>query len=232
MNIFFVILQRKSTTMKESLLLMTCMVSFSYAQIGKVGIQTPTPTEIFDVNGTARIRSLPNIGAANSIYTTGNNTNSGTTPTQTFNGLYPIITDANGVLGKNTSGELVNNNTATGFNTTSTSNATFVVRRYTLTDAVGGATGTYNTVAGFNTGMDSTVWQAIMSSTMFTITSNSTGSGPFVTNAPFNYRLKSSGTVAGSTWRIIGDIRDVTETGVIDILFIKANLVSADARTN
>lgn len=218
--------------MKTGLFLLIGVNALSFAQNGKVGVQTATPTEIFDVNGTARVRSLPNIGTANSIYTTGTNTNSGTTPTQTFNGLYPVITDANGVLGKNTSGELVNNNTATGFDTTSNSTATFVVRRYTLIDAIGGATGTYNTAAGFNTNMDSTVWQAIMSNTMFTINSSSTGSGPFVAGAVFNYRLKSSGTTAGSTWRIIGDIRDVTETAVIDVLFIKAKLVAADARTN
>lgn len=204
----------------------------AYAQTGKVGVATSTPTEIFDVSGTARVRSLPNTGTANSIYTTGTNTNSGTTPTQTFNGIFPVVTDANGVLGKNTSGELVNTNTATGFTTTSASTAAFVVRRYALADTVGGTTGTYNTAAGYDTGMDATVWQAIMSNASYTITTAATGTGPFNANSPFNYRLKASGTTAGSTWRIIGDIQNVTETAQIDILFIKSKYVAADVRTN
>jgi len=113
-------MMKKSTTF-----LLASLSVYTYAQTGKVGIATSTPTEISDVNGTARIRSLPN-GATNAIYTTGTNTNSGATPTQTFTGLFPVLADANGILGRTSSAELINNNTATGFNTTNTSTAAFV----------------------------------------------------------------------------------------------------------
>lgn len=64
-----------------------------------VGINTQTPTEALDANGTVRIRTLPTNGTANAIYTTGDNTNSGATPTQTFTATRTVVLDANGVLG-------------------------------------------------------------------------------------------------------------------------------------
>ncbi|MGV4413708.1 hypothetical protein [Chryseobacterium sp. T1] len=211
-----------------TLILVTCISALSFSQSGKVGIATSTPTEILDVKGTMRVRSLPNNGSTNSIFTTGVDTNSGTSPTQTFNAVTPVVVDANGVLGKNTAGELVNNNNATGFNpANNTSTATFVVKRFTLKDDVGGLKGTYNNATGFDTGMDSTNWQAIMSNVMITINSNT--ASPFAEGSPFNYRLKTEAT---GNWRIVGDIVNSTETLVVDVLFIKSKFVAADSRLN
>lgn len=79
------------------------LTSFTFAlfsaQTGKVGINTISPTENIDVNGTLRVRFLPVNGTANSIYTTGTDSNSGSTPNQTFTAVNTIVADANGVLG-------------------------------------------------------------------------------------------------------------------------------------
>ncbi len=94
--------------------------AFSFAQ---VGINTNTPTERLDVNGTLRVRALPNAGATNSIYTNG--TNSSTpTASQTFNAGRPMVTDGNGVMGITTYGDLVPNSTVGAtFNTNNNSAA-------------------------------------------------------------------------------------------------------------
>lgn len=65
---------------------------------GQVGVGTVTPTELLDINGTLRIRNLPVNGATNAIYTTGQNTASGTR-NQTFTATQMVVLDANGVLG-------------------------------------------------------------------------------------------------------------------------------------
>ncbi len=87
--------------MKNKFLFLLCLTAglFLKSQSGKVGINTTTPTENTDINGTMRIRSLPNNGTANSIYTTGTDTNSGTSPTQIFTAVNTVVQNANGVLG-------------------------------------------------------------------------------------------------------------------------------------
>lgn len=94
-----ILIFQKIYTMKKLLFLLSVIVVVSLKSQGKVGVNTSTPTEVSDINGTLRVRSLPNNGTANAIYTTGTNTNSGTTPTQTFNAVNTVVLDANGVLG-------------------------------------------------------------------------------------------------------------------------------------
>lgn len=223
---------------------------FSFAQ---VGINIDTPTEKLDVNGTLRVRSLPNDGAPNAIYTTGTNTNSGTNPTQTFVAGRPAVVDANGVIGKTTYGELVpNSSTTTNFNSTNTSSSMFVVRRYHIVDNLGtpitrdasgnitsGILGRYHPdrtsqpsdgVFNGDTGMDVNNWQAVVSNVSFKmITTASAPSDQFRQNDYFNYRLKGA---ANGTWKIVGDIINIQEEAYIDILFIKASVVAAENRAN
>lgn len=206
----------------------SCSAIF-YAQ---VGIGTKTPTEKLDVNGTLRVQSLPNDGQANAIYTTGTDTNSGTTPTVTFNAGRPLVTDVNGIVGKTNNADLVPNNLTTGFALSdgtidNTSTAMFVVKRFTVIDnnPVPGD-GKYST-NGFDTNMNVNDWQAIMSNASWKFTSSSNGS-QYAISKPFNYRLQGA---AGSTWKIVGDILNVQETGYVDILFIKAKYVAAEDRS-
>lgn len=193
----------------------------------QVGINTTTPTEKLDVNGTLRVRSLPNDGAPNSIYTTSANTNSGATPTQTFKANRPLVSDANGVVGQTTTGDLVPNNTLTGFGNTTTpdsSKAYFVMKRYSLKETISGM---YVTTP-FDTGMSVDNWQAIMSNVSWKFIGDSTGA-QFIDYRVFNYRLQGA---AGSTWKITGDIINVLEEGYVDVLFIKSSIVAADDRFN
>ncbi len=107
------------------------------SQQGKVGIETETPTEIFDVKGTARLRSTPNDGTANSIYTQANGTASSTL-NQTFKASNLVVSDVNGVLGKLDTGFPVTSVTQTfiapsgGFTTGTATNPTYRVAIGTL----------------------------------------------------------------------------------------------------
>lgn len=71
---------------------------FSFSQVGKVGINTTSPTETLQVNGTLRISNLPANGSTNAINTTSTGTGS-VTQNQTFTGTKTLIADANGVIG-------------------------------------------------------------------------------------------------------------------------------------
>lgn len=64
----------------------------------KVGFTTTNPTEIIDVNGTARVRDIPTNGNPNAIYTKPDGTVS-TAKDQTFNATKTLVVDANGVVG-------------------------------------------------------------------------------------------------------------------------------------
>lgn len=65
--------------------------------VDKVGVDTRTPTEVLDVNGTARVRQLPKVGS-NTIFTTSAGTSSATA-NQPFAPKYSVVADAHGVLG-------------------------------------------------------------------------------------------------------------------------------------
>ena len=64
------------------------------AQTGKVGINTNSPKETLDVNGTLKVGDLPTNGTANAIY------NGGKNKSTTFTATNMVVADANGVLGK------------------------------------------------------------------------------------------------------------------------------------
>jgi len=64
----------------------------------KVGIETKTPTEFLDINGTARVRELPLNGSLNAINTKPDGTLSNTKD-QTFSAVKTIVVDKNGVIG-------------------------------------------------------------------------------------------------------------------------------------
>lgn len=70
----------------------------SIYQLGRVGVNTTTPTEMIDNNGTTRLRNLPLNGTPNSINTT---SGGGASPSQnqTFTAIRTVVADANGVLG-------------------------------------------------------------------------------------------------------------------------------------
>ena len=204
-------------------------VFYGLSANAQVGISTKAPTEKLDVDGTLRVRKLPNDGEVG-IYTTGQNTNSGTTPTQTFKASTPLMVDANGVMGTTTYGSLVPNSNLFGSqagNTSNTSNALFVVKRFTLVDSVGGLVGQYST-SGMDTGMSVANWQGIISNISFKLTTQTNNpNAAFVVDQPFNYRLKEG---SDGKWKIIGDLPNMSETAYVDILFIKASIVAAEKR--
>lgn len=217
----------------------------------QVGINIDTPTEKLDVNGTLRVRALPNDGATNAIYTTGTNTNSGANPTQTFKAERPMVTDTNGVMGKTMLGELVPNNTSGAtFDTTNLSTSMFVVKRFYLNDNLGAPAtagppatavvlGRYHPnrtsqpsdgIFNGDTGMEVSKWQAIISNISFKLrTATANTSAQFVNDDFFNYRIKGA---ANGNWIIVGDIINIQEEAYVDVLFIKSSVVAADPRNN
>lgn len=69
---------------------------------GRVAVDTQTPSETFDVGGTARLRNLPASGTASAIYTNAGGTSTQPAPLapdQTFTGTRTVVADNNGVLG-------------------------------------------------------------------------------------------------------------------------------------
>lgn len=83
---------------KQALLLaFICVVSLqanAQTTTNKVGVNTSSPTEILDVNGTMRVRDLPADKSSNAKY---NGSNTKNTP---FNAQYAVVADNNGVLGR------------------------------------------------------------------------------------------------------------------------------------
>lgn len=203
----------------------------SFNSLAQVGINTNTPTESLDVNGTMRVRSLPTDGQANSIHTTGTNTSSGTIPTQTFVYDKPMVFDKNGVMGVTSYSNLVPNNTTINFNsTTNASPAMFVVKRFRLVDDVGGLQGKYHpSLIGYDTDMNVNDWQAIVSNISFKfLTETQLTEAQFKIDNFFNYRIRGK---ANDKWYIVGDIINLQEEAYIDVLFIKSAFVAADDRS-
>jgi hypothetical protein len=86
------------------------VVSVAAAQTGNVGINTTTPTETLDVNGTTRLRDLPLSGATNAISTLPAGT-AAPSKNQTYTPTKTLVIDANGVLGSIVGTPMVNNDT-------------------------------------------------------------------------------------------------------------------------
>lgn len=226
--------------MKNKLIIIGALVlGFSLnAQTGKVGINTTTPQEILDINGTARVRDLPVDGATNALY------NGAATKATTFTATAPVLIDANGNLGKAANKDLVPNNATTGFTATDASTAMFVIRRYSVTDWPSGQ----NAGAGFDTGMSTAKWEAVMSNVSYKLsnrntTSNDTSAANTAINnflsklfgSEVNAATKTTATFgwtlgkSGTTWRVIGDFGGIAEQATpVDILFINKNYVATD----
>lgn len=85
--------------MKKTLLTLSTIAlsNWANAQIGNVGINTQTPTETLNVNGTLRINELP--VANEKIRTTSTGTAS-TSKDQNFTPTKMVVVDNNGVVGK------------------------------------------------------------------------------------------------------------------------------------
>lgn len=74
------------------------MALLSQTNPSKVGVNTRTPTEVFDVKGSARVQELPLNGTATSIYTKPDGT-ADTGKNQKFTAEKMVVADKNGVLG-------------------------------------------------------------------------------------------------------------------------------------
>lgn len=199
--------------MKNKILLIVGMAlgSSIYAQTRpqKVGINTTTPTETLDVNGTARVRSLPTYGAA--------------TP------IGPVIKeDTYNVIGKSSKSDMVPGNTVPNFDTSDNSTAMFVIKRYKIGDwpSTMGNTGT-ELVDASGGKMSTSKWEAILSNVGFTFTNINSVSNVYNENHLHSWQL----TNKDQYWKIWGDINGVQEkSDYVDVLFIRKTNVAAEAR--
>lgn len=83
---------------KVVLSLAVLLVGLANAQTGKVGINTETPTETLQVDGTLRVKELPLNGTASAINTQTDGSAS-STKDQTFTATKTVVVDNNGVMG-------------------------------------------------------------------------------------------------------------------------------------
>lgn len=74
------------------------LAMLSQTNSSKVGVNTRTPTEVLHVEGTARVKDLPNNGATSSIYTKTDGKASNAKD-QKFTAEKMVVADKNGVLG-------------------------------------------------------------------------------------------------------------------------------------
>ncbi|REC63559.1 hypothetical protein DRF65_05565 [Chryseobacterium pennae] len=82
--------------MKKKTLLTASLIPSLF--LSQVGISTPNPTEVLDVNGIERIRELPKHNTDNTIFTKPDGTKS-ENKDQPFKATKMVVADANGVLG-------------------------------------------------------------------------------------------------------------------------------------
>lgn len=206
------------------------------AQTGKVGINTETPTEIFDVNGTVRVRSLPEEGTAG-IYTTGTNT-AAANANQTFTPTKFVVADENGVLGVSTTqqlGDIATGSDATNATTDNNSTAMFVKKRYSAGDWPAGQPA--------NTGFSTAKWDAIITINKFgrsntatypQLTTNTVNRTTVNAELEKTFLAKQGQQVhldldgSGETWRVVGDIPEVNEAWGFTILFINKKYIASD----
>lgn len=225
--------------MKKIIILGSVVLSFGLqAQLNKAGINTAQPTEVLDVNGTMRVRDIQIDGTTNALY------NGSTTKSTTFTATNVMMTDANGNLGKALNKDLIPNKNYTGFNALDNSTAIFVTRQYTVSDWPSGQ----NSGAGFDTGMSTTKWEAILSNVSYKLSDrlNTSTESPYSANNAtlnlfFNNIFGSEGTTttvqtfgwtlgkSSGTWRIVGDFNSIQEQPTkIDIIFINKKYVATD----
>lgn len=90
--------QNKNTLNMNKKIILIAVTLLSEVTYSQVGISNQTPTEMLDINGTTRIRTLPSTGATNIIYTKPDGTRS-SIKDQPFNAINTVVSDSNGVLG-------------------------------------------------------------------------------------------------------------------------------------
>lgn len=83
------------------ILMMFSSLMASAQTVNKVGIQTDSPSEILDVSGTVRVRSLPNNNSTTGIFTQPDGQVS-TTANQPFTAASVVVANSGGVLGRTT----------------------------------------------------------------------------------------------------------------------------------
>ena len=178
----------------------------------KTGINTNTPTEIFDVNGTLRVRTIDNnTGSIN-----------GTSGLQEWNSL-AASNDTYNVIGVNNNGNMVPLVNSSSKDTSNASSSMFVIKRFKIGDWP-----SQNGNVGINTGMSSKKWSAIMSNVGYTFTVIDDVNDVFKGKHLMEWGLFDNGT----TWRIYGDIKGVQEkSDFVDILFINKAVVAQMTRT-
>lgn len=189
------------------------MAGYAQSSLKKVGIDTQKPTEILDVKGNMRVRSLPVAGVDNI-----NTTSLVFAPTMSL----VNSNDTYNVIGKTSkAGLMPDKNLTSGVTTTTASTAMFVIKRFSIGDYPEGNNGGN----GFDTGMSVTKWEAILSNVSYSFS---------VLNDPVNvynnFHLMGWTLRPNGTWRITGDINALQEQGYVDILFINKTYVSADGR--
>lgn len=187
---------------------------FAQSSLKKVGIDTQKPTEILDVKGNMRVRSLPTAGV-DVVATT----------SQVFAPTAPLVNsnDTYNVIGKTNKAVLVpNKNLISGVTTDDSSTAMFVIKRFKIGDYPEGN----NNKDGFNTTMSVAKWEAIMSNVSYTFTVLDVVDNVFKGKHLMGWTLRANGT-----WRVTGDINGLQEkSDFVDVLFINKLYVPADSR--
>lgn len=183
---------------------------------GKVGVNTNIPTENLDISGRLRVRTLPNQNTTNAI-STDTNGNGQETDNQTFSANSIVVADKNGVLGKIPSQTARRTTTNEEYNN---STSMFVIRRFEPGDAN----------LHFDTGMSIDKWEAIMGGAFFEYITTPPNPNPkvFPQSAAFGWKMTSDKKT--KTWKISGEINDIIESPIIDVLFINKNFVMAQPR--
>ncbi|WP_300673098.1 hypothetical protein [Soonwooa sp.] len=190
------------------------VAGFSQSNLKKVGIDTRKPTEILDVKGNMRVRSLP-IAGVDMVATT----------SQVFAPTTPLVNsnDTYNVIGKtNKAGLVPIKNLTSGITTDNSSTAMFVIKRFTVGDYPEGN----DNKNGFDTTMSVAKWEAIMSNVSYTFSFLDAAGNVFNDKHLMGWTLRPNGT-----WRITGDINALQEKGFVDVLFINKLYVPADDRS-
>lgn len=193
----------------------------------QVGIKTELPTETFDVNGYARVRTLPTFGANIQTNENGNKGASLYQPKQM------VLADTNGVLGKSD----INENFPANANETNIDNSKsiIVIKNFRLKDwpdriKINGAS------VGASTGMSVDKWDAFIVASRFTYFRPNPGKSPlnigvYDENNP-DKNIGGWGVFLNfdtGTWRIQGDITQIGENQYVTVLFIKRQyIISSD----
>lgn len=209
----------KKTSKKIVILATLGIVNFALSQTGKVGIETNQPTETLDVNGTTRIRTLPQDGDVNAIYTLPDG-NASNNKDQKYTSENFVVADENGVIGIAKKKVVTVNSSDDDYNNAS---SLFVIKKYILKDNPS----IRNGGAGFDTGMSTDKWEAIISLPFMKYNANGT-QNPFTYNGGGS-REWGANLVKGTDniWKVKGNIVNIHEEMYIEILFINKDFVSA-----